>query len=129
MARNSKQSQNDTQIDVGKIIEKNSKHLKDLGQVENYVKIHQFGNIENVIIKNEAISKDIMNDHTGTNEQSNDDPLDQNNFDNNVIKDAVNDHTEFEDIEDENEFEDSKGLVEGSEDTTLDQIEIKGNNS
>ena len=32
----------------------------------------------------------------------------------------------FEDFEDENEFEDSKGLVEGSEDTTLGQIETKG---
>ena len=129
MVKISKQSLNDTQIDVGKIIEKNSKHLEDLGQVENYVKIHQFGNIENEIIKNEPISKDIIDDHTGTNEQSDDYPLDQNNFDNNVIKDAVNDHTEFEDIKDENEFEDSTGFVEGSRDTTLDQIEIKGNNS
>ena len=32
----------------------------------------------------------------------------------------------FEDFEDENEFEDSTGLVEGSEDTTLGQIETKG---
>ena len=32
----------------------------------------------------------------------------------------------FGDFEDENEFEDSKGLVEGSEDTTLGQIETKG---
>ena len=130
LARNLKQSQNDTQIDVGKIIEKNSKHLKDLGQVENYVKIHQFGTIENEIIKKEAFSKDIIDDHTGTNEQSDDYPMDQNNFDNNVIKDVVDDNTEFEDFEDENEFEDSTGFVEGSRDTTtLDQIEIKGNNS
>ena len=129
LARNSKQSQNDTQIDIGKIIEKNSKHLQDLGQVENYVKIHQFGNIENEIIKNEPISKDIIDDHTVTNEQSDDYPMDLNNFDNNIIKDAVDDHTEFEDFEDENEFEDSSGFMEGSKDTTLDQIETKGNNS
>ena len=129
MVKISKQSLNDTQIDVGKIIEKNSKHLEDLGQVENYVKIHQFGNIENEIIKNEPISKDIIDDHTGTNEQSDDYPLDQNYFDNNVIKDTVNYHTEFEDIEGENELEDSTGFVEGSRETTLDQIEIKGNNS
>ena len=32
----------------------------------------------------------------------------------------------FEDFEDENEFEDSTGLVEGSKNTTLDQIETKG---
>ena len=126
MARNSKQSQNNTQIDIGKIIEKNSKHLKDLGQVENYVKIHQFGNIENEIIKNEPISKDIIDYHTGTNEQSDDYSLDQNNFDNNVIKDAVDYHREFEDFEDENEFEDSTGFVESSKDTTPDPIEIKG---
>ena len=126
---NSKQSQNDIQIDVGKIIEKNSKHLKNLGQIENYVKIHQFGNIENEIIKNEPISKDIIDDHTVTNEQSDDYPMDLNNFDNNIIKDAVDDHTEFEDFEDENEFEDSSGFMEGSKDTTLDQIETKGNNS
>ena len=36
--------------------------------------------------------------------------MDQNNFDVNVIKDAVDYHTEFEDIEDENEFEDIKGF-------------------
>ena len=34
----------------------------------------------------------------------------------------------FEDFEDENEFEDRTGLVEGSEDTTLEQIETKGIN-
>ena len=112
-----------------RIIEKNSKHLKNLGQIENYVKIHQFGNIENEIIKNEPISKDIIDDHTVTNEQSDDYPMDLNNFDNNIIKDAVDDHTEFEDFEDENEFEDSSGFMEGSKDTTLDQIETKGNNS
>ena len=93
------------------------------------MKIHQFGNIENEIIKNEAISKDFIDDHTGANEQSDDYPLDQNYFDNNVIKDTVNYHTEFEDIEGENELEDSTGFVEGSRETTLDQIEIKGNNS
>ena len=128
LARNSKQSQNDTQIDVEKIIEKNSKHLKDLGQVENYVKIHQFGNIENEIIKNEPISKDIIDEHSGTYEQSDDDPLDQNKFDNNVIKDAVDDRGEFEEFEDENEFEDSARFVEGSKNTSLDQIKTKGIN-
>ena len=35
----------------------------------------------------------------------------------------------FEGFEDENEFEDSSGFMEGSKDTTLDQIETKGNNS
>ena len=129
LAKNSKQSQNDTEIDVAKIIEKNSKHLKDLGHVENYVKIHQFDTIDNEIIKNEPISKYIIDDHTGTNEQSDDYPMDENNFDNNIIKDTVDDHTEFEDIEDENEFEDRTGFVEGSRDTISDQIEIKGNHS
>ena len=124
-------TQNFTQIeDVERIIGKKSKSSQDLGQLENFEEISQISKVENTNIKAEPIAKDTIKDYTnGTMETS---IADQADFDNknynNGISNTVGYHGEFEEFEDENEFEDSLGFVEGTEDTT-DQIETKGTNS
>ena len=111
-------TQNFTQIeDVERIVGKKSKSLHDLDQDENFVDISQISKVENTDIKVELIAKDAIKDYTnGTMEISIDD-----------ISNAVGYYGESEESENENEFEDSLGFVEGPEDIT-DQIETKGIN-
>ena len=111
-------TQNFTQIeDVERIVGKKSKSLHDLDQDENFVDISQISKVENTDIKVELIAKDTIKDYTnGTVEISIDD-----------ISNTVGYHGESEESENENEFEDSLGFVEGPEDIT-DQIETKGIN-
>ena len=123
-----------TQIeDVERIIGKKSKSSHALGQDENFEEISQISKVENTIIKAEQIAKDTIQDHTADRTMERSDwALDQTDFDNknynNGISNTVGYHGEFEDFEDENEFEDSLGFVEGPE-HTLDQIKTKGTNS
>ena len=111
-------TQNFTQIeDVERIVGKKSKSLHDLDQDENFVDISQISKVENTDIKVELVAKDTIEDYTnGTVEISIDD-----------ISNTVGYHGESEESENENEFEDSLGFVEGPEDIT-DQIETKGIN-
>ena len=128
MDRKSKPTQRFTQIEeVKRGVARKFKSSQDLGQVQNFEEISQTSKVKNTIIKTEPIAKNTIKDHTdGTIETSIDDQAD---FDdkncNNGVSNSVGYHGEFEDFEDENEFEDSLGFVEGPEDT-MDQIEAKG---
>ena len=127
----SKPTQYFTQIEeVKRGVVKKFKSSKDLGHVKNFEKIYQTSKVKNTTIKAEPVVKDAIKDHTdGTIESSIDD---QANFDNKNYNNGISNtdgyNGEFEDFEDENEFEDSLGFDEGTEDTT-DQIEEKGINS
>jgi hypothetical protein len=123
-------TQNFTQIEeIERIVGKKSESLQNLGQDENFVDISQISKVENTNIKVELIAKDTIKDTTnGTMETSIDDQadFDDKNY-NNDISNTFGYHSEFEESEDENEFEDSLGFVQGPEDIT-DQIETKGIN-
>ena len=128
MVRKSKPTQNFTQIEeVKRGIAKSS---QDSGQAENVEEFSQTSKVKNTVIKAESIAKDTIVDHgDGTLETSIDDQADFDNKNyNDDVSNSVGYHGEFEDFEDENEFENSLGFVEGTEDTT-DQIEEKGINS
>jgi hypothetical protein len=114
-------------------IAKNSKSPQDLAEVEKFGENPQMSGVENMIIKAEPMTKDTIKDHkTDRTMERSDWTLDQTDFDNknydNGISNNVGYNGEFEDFEDENEFEDSLGFVESTEDT-VDQIATKGINS
>jgi hypothetical protein len=118
--------------DVERIIAKNSKSPQDLAEAEKFEEIPQMSRVKNMIIKADATAKDTTKNHTADeNMERSDWASDQTDFDNKNYNDGITNtvgyHGDFEDFEDENEFEDSLGFVEGPEDT-MDQIETKGTN-
>ena len=126
--RKSKPTQHFTQIEeVKRGVAKKFKPSQDLGQVKNFEEISLTTKVKKTIIKAEPIVKNTIKDHTdGTIESSIDD---QANFDNENYNNGISNTDGYNgDFEDENEFEDSLGFVEGTEDNT-DQIEEKGINS
>ena len=126
--RKSKPTQHFTQIEeVKRGVAKKFKPSQDLGQVKNFEEISLTTKVKKTIIKAEPIVKNTIKDHTdGTIESSIDD---QANFDNENYNNGISNTDGYNgDFEDENEFEDSLGFDEGTEDTT-DQIEEKGINS
>ena len=126
--RKSKPTQHFTQIEeVKRGVAKKFKPSQDLGQVKNFEEISLTTKVKKTIIKAEPIVKNTIKDHTDGNIESSID--DQANFDNENYNNGISNTDGYNgDFEDENEFEDSLGFVEGTEDNT-DQIEEKGINS
>ena len=128
MDRKSKPTQHFTQIEeVKRGVAKKCISSQDLGQVKNFEEISLTTKVKKTIIKAEPIVKNTIKDHTDGNIESSID--DQANFDNENYNNGISNTDGYNgDFEDENEFEDSLGFVEGTEDNT-DQIEEKGINS